>query len=330
MTLNFKDASLLSVLQTQISNISVRALETPLTDITYPTLVPIGTGYSEWQPNIASITMGAGVGEAKWISGAAKDVPLVQESVSTAAIPFAVTGVGYEINFEELGMAASVGYPVSDRKATIARRKNEEFIQGVALAGDTDKGWTGLINKTGVTITTASTKAAGGTFWVNADGTLNATASEIARDLMNLILGPVTAASAVRPIIADRVALPSAAYRALASTFTDALNGGISYMEYIRRQIGGAVPGTAFQIVEIPELATAATQGTAGSGRAIAYRFSTDILEMPVAFAFRFLNEWRDAPYGYVVPGWSRFGPVTVHEPRGFRYLDSIQPAVVA
>ena len=34
--LNFNDASLLSVLRTQISNVNVRVMETPLTDITYP------------------------------------------------------------------------------------------------------------------------------------------------------------------------------------------------------------------------------------------------------------------------------------------------------
>lgn len=328
--INFKDASLLSVLQTQITNINVRVMETPLTDITYPSLIPVNTSYAEWQPNIAQIMLGAGVGEAKWISGAAKDVPLVDVDASTQSVEFATMAVGYEVNFEELGMAANVGMPIAARKAQIVRRKAEEFTQNVAMFGDAEKGWTGLINKTGVTILPASTKAATGTQWVNNDGTLNATAAEIAKDLMNLILGPVTATNSVRPIVADTVALPSLAYRALASTFTDVLNGGISYIEYIRRQISGAVPGTNFQIVEIPELATAATQGTAGSGRAIAYRFSSDILEMPVSFAFRFLSEWRDMPYGYSVPGWSRFGPVTVHEPRGFRYLDSIQPAVVA
>lgn len=324
--LNFKDASLLSVLQTQIRNVNVRVMETPLTDITYPSLVPINTGYAEWQPNIAAIIMGAGVGEAKWITGGAKDVPLVETSASTTQVDFAVMSVGYEVNFEELGLAANAGMPIGDRKAGIVRRKAEEFTQNVALTGDADKGWTGLINKTGVTILPASTKAATGTQWVNNDGTLNATAAEIARDVMNGVLGPVAAVSAVRPIVADTVALPSLAYRVLASTFTDVLNGGISYLEYIQRQISGARPGTAFQIIEIPELSTAATTVIAGGGRAIYYRRSQDILEMPVSFAFRFLSDYRQAPLGYMVPGWSRFGAVTVWEPRGFRYQDGISP----
>ena len=323
--LNFKDASLLSVLQTQITNINVRVMETPLTDITYPSLIPVNTGYAEWQPNIAAITMGAGVGEAKWINGGAKDVPLVDMSASTQAVPFAVMAVGYEVNYEELGLAANAGVSIGDRKASIVRRKAEEFTQNIAMLGDTNKGWTGLLNQTGVTILTPSTKAATGTQWVNNDGTLNATASEIAGDLMNLLLGPVTAVSAVRPIIADTVALPSLSYRALAGTFTDALNGGISYLEWVRRQVSGAVPGTNFQIVEIPELASAATSVIVGGGRAIAYRRSVDILEMPVSFAFRFASDWRDAPFSYMVPGWSRFGPVTVWEKRGFRYSDGIQ-----
>lgn len=323
--LNFKDASLLGVLQTQIRNINVRVLETELTDIIYPSLVPINTSYGEWQPNIAAITMGAGVGEAKWITGGAKDVPLVEVTANTSQVDFAVMAVGYEVNYEELGLAANAGLNISDRKAQIVRRKAEEFTQNVAMVGDADKGWTGLINKTGVTILPAATKAAGGTQWVNNDGTLNATASEIAKDVMNGILGPVTAVTAVRPIVADTLALPSLAYRALASTFTDVLQGGISYLEYIQRQINGARAGTNFTIVEIPELSTAATTVIAGGGRAIYYRRSQDILEMPVSFAFRFLSDYRDAPLGYAVPGWSRFGSVTVWESRGFRYQDGIQ-----
>lgn len=324
--LNFKDASLLSVLQTQVRNINVRVMETPLTDITYPSLLPVNQNYADWQPDTAAITMGAGVGEAKWISGYAKDVPFVETTASVSAIPFAVFAVGYETNYEELGMAANAGMNISDVKARIGRRKAEEFIQARTLTGDVDKGWTGLLNKAGITPTVAATKAAGGTFWILNSGVLNATAAEIARDLMNLILGPVVSASQVRPIVADTVALPSLAYRALASTFTDVLNGGISYLEYIRRQIAGAVPGTNFQIVEIPELATAATAGTPGGGRAIGYRRSLDILELPMPFAFRYLEQYKDAPFGWMTPGWARIGQVTVWEPRGFRYMDGITP----
>ena len=322
--LNFRDASLLSVLQTQTSNVNVRVLETPLTDITYPALVPVNTNYAEFQPNTQQIVMGAGVGEAKWISGGAKDVPLVDTSATVSGIDFAIFAVGYEVNYEELGLAANAGFPISDVKARIARRRAEEFIESRVMVGDADKGWTGLINKTGITIVPASTKAAGGTQFVNNDGTMNATAAEIAKDMVNLILGPVQVTNSLRPIVIDTVAVPSIVFRALASTFTDMLNGGISYLEYIRRQINGAVPGTNFQIVEIPELATAATTVIAGGGRIIGYRRSVDVLELPMPFAFRFLEQYRDAPMGYMIPGWSRVGQVTVWQPRAFRYLDGV------
>ena len=323
--IDFKDASLLSVLQTQIQNVNVRVMETPLTDITYPQLIPIQTAYAEWQPDVKAITMGAGVGEAKWITGYAKDVPNVELTATSSAISFAVFGVGYESNYEEVGLAASAGFNIEPRKANIARRKAEEFIQQRAMIGDTDKGWTGLINKTGQTTMPASTKAAGGTQWVNNSGALNATAQEIAADLLNLVLGPVTATSQVRPLVVDTVALPSLAYRALATTFTDALNGSISYLEWVRRAVGQAPGGTTFTIVEIPELASAATSVIVGGGRAIGYRRSVDLIELPMPFAFRFLNTYKDAPYGWEVPGWARIGEVTVHERRAFRYLDGIQ-----
>lgn len=324
--LNFKDASLLSVLQTQTQNVNVRVLETPLTDIAYPSLLPVNQAYSEWQPNTQQIVMGAGVGEAAWINGGAKDVNLVDTTATVSGIDFAVFAVGYEVNEEELGLAAYANMPISDVKARIARRKAEEFIDTRVISGDAGKGWTGLVNKTGVPIVAASTKAAGGTVFVNNDGTLNATPAEIAKDMMNLILGPVQITNSVRPIAIDTVAVPSLVYRALASTFTDVLQGGVSYLEFIRRQINGAVPGTNFQIIEIPELATAATTVVAGGGRIIGYRRSVDILELPMPFAFRFASQYRDAPFGYMVPGWARFGQVTIWNNRAFRYLDGVSP----
>lgn len=322
---NFQDASLLNVLQEGINKVNVRVMETPLTDITYPQLIPVNTNYQEWQPDTKAIVLGAGVGQAKWITGYAKDVPAVELTATSSAISFATFGVGYETNYEEVGMAANAGMQIETRKAMIARRKAEEFIQEKAMTGDTDKGWVGLINQTGQTIMPASTKAAGGTQWVNNDGSLNATAQEIASDLLNLVLGPVTATSQVRPIVVDTVALPSLAYRALATTFTDALNGSISYLEWVRRAVSGAPGGSTFTIVEIPELSSAATTVIAGGGRAIGYRRSVDILELPMPFAFRFLSTYKDAPYGWEVPGWARIGATTVWEPRGFRYLDGIQ-----
>lgn len=319
------DASLIGVLQTQLTQVNVRVMQDPLTDIQYPNLIPVNQNYAEWQPTASAITFDNGVGEAQWISGYAKDVPQVELNARSESITFELFAAGWKTNIEEVGLAAHAGFSIPDAKARVARRKAEEFIDARALTGDADKGWTGLVNKTGVTILSASTKAATGTQWVNNDGTLNATPAEIARDVLNAIMGPVTATNSVRPIAADTLALPSLAYRALATSFTDALNGSISYLEWVRRSVQGVPGGSTFQIVEIPELASAATTVISGGGRAIAYRRSLDVLELPVAFAFRFLNEYKDAPLGYHVPGVGRFGEVKIWQPRGFRYLDGIQ-----
>src|SRR5690606_30981732 len=184
----------------------------------------------------------------------------------SAQISFAEFSIGWETNVGEVEMASLAGYNIPDGKARVARRKAEEFIDSVALVGvtpdnDSSKGFTGLINKAGIAPVAASTKAAGGTQWVNNDGTLNATPEEIASDIVNLVMGPVALTNTVRPLAADTLALPSLAFRALAGTFTDALNGGISYLDWVRRQVAGIPGGASFTIVEIPELATAATVG---------------------------------------------------------------------
>ena len=328
-----KDASLLQTLLSQLTQVNVRVMQDPLSDIQYPNLVPVNTSYAEGQPSAMSLNFDNGVGKAQWISGGAKDVPMVDLGASGTQYNFAMFALGWEINAEEQLHLQYANFSLSDAKARVVRRKAEEFVESYAMTGlDPDgsnyKGWTGIVNKTGVTIVPASTKAAGGTQWVNvADGTLNATPQEIAADVLNAILGPTSISNSVRPIAADTLALPSAAYRALATTFTDALNGSISFLEWIQRSVQGVPGGSTFQIVEIPELATAATTVIVGGGRAIAYRRSLDVLELPMPMPFRFLNEYRDGPFNIAVPGWGKFGEVQIHQSRGFRYLDGIQTA---
>ncbi len=320
------DASLISVLNTQIANVNVRVMQDPLTDIQYPSLIPVNTNYATWQPSAAVLNLGEGYGEAQWITGYAKDVPQVELEAGSSSIRFEMFASGWKTNIQEAGQAAYAGFNITDAKARVARRKAEEFIDRVALAGDADKGYFGLAAQPNVAIISASTKAASGTEWVNNDGTLNATAAEIATDIVNAVLGPVSAANSLRPIPADTLALPSLAYRALASTFTDALNGGISYLEYINRQVSSVPGGNRFTIVEIPQLATAATTVINGGGRMIAYRRSLDILELPMPMPFQFLNEYKDTPLGYAVPGVGIIGGVTVWNTRGIRYMDGITP----
>lgn len=320
------DASLLGALNTQIAQVNVRVMQQELPDILYPSVLPVNTNYSAWQPSASVLEIGDGYGEAQWITGYAKNTQQVELGASSRSIQFELFNSGWKTNIQEVGQAAYAGFNITDAKARVARRKGEEFIDRVSLLGDAEKNWEGLANQSGATIIPASTKAAGGTQWVNNDGTLNATAAEIAMDVVNMVLGPVSATNTLRPLAADTLALPSAAVRALAGTFTDALNGSVSYLEFIQRQVRSLPGGVNFVIVDIPELSTAATTVISGGGRAIAYRRSLDILELPMPMPFQFLNEYKDAPLGYHVPGIGIIGPVTIWNQRGFRYMDGITP----
>lgn len=324
---NFQDASLLEALRGINRQVNVRISEMPLTDILYPTILPVNTSYETWTDTVPAIQYGPGFGEVKRATAYSKDVPLVELSIAGTAINFDMFWVGYEVNIEELGKANAVGLNIAERKASVARRKYEEHVDALAIIGDPDAGWTGVANKPNVTPIPASTKAAGGTQWVNvADGSLNATPQEIASDFISLVVGPASVTRSLRPIAADTVLLPSHAYRALASNVTDVLMGGVTVLEFVRRQVQGAT-GSTFQIIEVPELATAATTTIVGGGRAVAYRRSQDVIELPVASPFQFYDNYRDAPLGWMVPGWGRFGEVQIYEPRGARYMDGVQTA---
>lgn len=320
------DASLLGTLLTQVSQVNVRVMQQELPDILYPSVIPVNTNYSTWQPSASVLEIGDGFGEAQWITGYAKNTQQVEIGASSRSIQFELFNSGWRTNIQEVGQAAYAGFNITDAKARVARRKGEEFIDRVALFGDAEKGWEGLTNNSQMAVIPASTKAAGGTQWVNNDLSLNATAAEIAADIVNLVLGPVSATNSLRPLTADTLALPSAAVRALAGTFTDALNGSVSYLEFINRQVQSLPGGNAFRVVEIPELATAATTVISGGGRAIAYRRSLDILELPMPMPFQFLNEYKDSSLGYHVPGIGIIGPVTIWNSRGIRAMDGITP----
>ena len=72
--LTMNDASLVQVFTAQRQAINLRVLETPLTDITYSSLIPVNTNYAEWQPDTQAATF-SGVGEAQWFTSYADDVP---------------------------------------------------------------------------------------------------------------------------------------------------------------------------------------------------------------------------------------------------------------
>lgn len=305
------DASLLQSLAARAGDINIQVMEQPLVGINYPEIVPVNDSYVDWQ-----LEGGSGnyrfSGEADWITGKSDDVPKVAIDATSETFGFSAYGVGYDWDFEEIGKAQAYGVgTLTDIKARGARRKSEEFAQKIAVLGDARKGYNGLINQPSVTPINATVQWRSGT-------ALTATPEQIFADVAILIDGPIT--NVIDPLFvrADTIGLDQLTYRLLNITRA----GGL---EYGTRSIAQVIREMGVEIVVIPELASAAAT-PAGGARVIGYARRMDVVELPVAFGYRFEQGYQTGPFKFNVPGWGRLSGVQLHVPGGMRYLDNVGP----
>lgn len=307
------DASLFSQLSGRAEEINIQVMESPLIGITYPEIVPVNTNYNDWQIKGASAEYKF-AGNADWLTGESDDVPKVALAATQKEFGFSPYGVGYGWNMEEIGIAQSMGVSqISDMKARAARRKSEEFVQKVAISGDARKGYEGITNLTGAQVSNAAAQ------W-RSNTAISATPAQILADIAALVEGPITSVIDPTFVPADTIALDQLTFRLLGVTQA----GGLDYGQRTLRQvIQEAFPNISF--VVIPELATAAAT-PAGGARAIGYARRVDVLELPVAFGYRFERTYDAGPFKFNVPGWGRLSGVQLHVSGGLRYLDNIGP----
>ncbi len=295
-------------------------------DISLAGLVPINTNFGEWAPGYGQL-IGDMTGQAEWQSTYAKDVPLADVNTDSVMAPLDEYAIGYQWNVGEVQKAALYGFNLPDRRARAARRGADQFQYDLAMIGSAVKGWTGLTNNANVTpvAAPATGDAAPTSAWVLNTGVGNKTPAEIVAELNGLLMGPASVAGTPGALLSNRIALPAVAFRYIATTPYGVDAPGDTILTYFQRvNLYTQRTNQPVEVVELPMLATAATVGIAGGGRAIAWRNSADVLELPVAMPFRFFPIYQDGPFNFTVPGLSRVGQLDVKLPGAIRYLDGI------
>jgi len=307
--------------------INARAYMIEYDDLDFESLVPVDRSVPEWANGIDTY-VGDIVGKADWYTGAAKDIPIADTTEDMITSKFSMFAVGYQWNLEELGKAQFMNFPLSPRRAMAARRAAREFEFVNAISGSVKKKYPGLINQTGVTPTTLPADGTGSaTFWVNNSGVAVKTPAQIVRDMDNMVLGPVNPDSTAVNVLADTLLLPPLAYRHIATTPYGETSPNKTILQYyLDNNLYRARTGRQVTIRELPQLSRAATQGTVGGGRALAYRNTSDVLTMYYPMPFRFLPVYQDGPIHWTVPGIGRIGQVDVMLPYAFRYFDGVTP----
>lgn len=318
--LQVSDAQRLAFVQGQAFKVNQRVYETRFPDWDFSRLAYVDTSGPEWSPGILTYTSDIS-GKAKWQSGAAKDVPLADVSQDQKTRTFHLAAIGYQYNIEEVNAAITIGGTLADRRARAARLVYTKFMYDLALKGDTEKGFGGLINYTGVTTTSAPADGTGSvSYWVDASGVGTKTPAQIVRDINVALQGIYLDTNTVE--MADTILLPIEAYNYMASTPYSAttMETILSFVQ--RTNIYTLTTGQPLTIRAVRELGTGASGGV--TGRMVAYKNDQDYVKLLLPMAHRFLPVWQDGPMNWAVPGIFRTGGLELLTTVAFRYIDGI------
>ena len=323
------DAQGLNFLRQQTRVQSARAFNVEYDIVDYASLVPVNTDYPEWASG-ADFQVGDMAGAAKWQSGWAEDVPKADVSLMSVGVDFAMYAVGYGYNIEELGKAMHAGFPLTSRKAIAARQAADIFCAETALYGGGHKGWTGLINKAGVTPAVAPENGTGSARnWVDANGVGLKTPEQIVTELNGLLQGAPSASGVLTSLLGDTILLPAAAMNHITNTPYGVTSPNMTIFQYfMANNVTTQRTGRTITIRELPALATTGIGSVVGQGRAVGYRNSQDSIEFPMPMPYRFLDVHQHGPMQWQIPGIGRVGQLTLIRDGALRYLDGITPAL--
>lgn len=292
----------------QTTHVETAVNETIYPDIQYPSLIPVDTSAHSFAQTVTYYSSDK-LGKAGWINGNADDVPLAGSELTQHKTAVHTAGIGYAYGWEEINHALMLGINLTADDAKAARRAYEEMVDGVALRGDTSKGFKGLINSPDVT---AGALTNGNWAALAAAGEFD----KILADVNNLLLGVGTATAYTT--LADTLLLSMTKMNILATTRLG--DTTVTLLEFIRKNnTYTAMTGKELTIRVVIGLETA---GAASVDRMVAYRRSPDVLKLHIPMPHQFLPAWQAGPLRWEVPGVFRLGGLDIRRPKEVRYGD--------
>lgn len=313
------DAVSLNFVQSNLSNIESTVYERRYQNADYRRHLPVVTEGQQWA---ATTTWYASdtAGEAKFVTGAATDIPYVNITRDQFNAPNYMIASGFEWNIEEANQALITGVNLNADLPLASRQVVERRLYQIAMVGATEKGagFTGFINDAGVTsYTVAATGTGSSTFWANK------TPDQILFDVNTLLGGIPTATANVE--YADALRLPPSAMRYLSSVRLGNGDGSLTILRFLRENnIYTAETGGVLDIQSIPELETA---GAGGNGRMVAYRRSPEVVRFWLPLPFLLLPVRSRSIMSFEGAGIARTGGTQIKLTGAIRYADGITQA---
>lgn len=311
----FQDAqSALPFVLAQGRNIEAQVYATRYPSFEYASVLPVVTEGNAWAIGTQFMTMDM-AGEAKFLSGAAADMPFNQVTRGTASHDFAMIGSGWEWNLEEINQASLYGVNLNADKAVSATRSIERLLYDIAMKGSTEKGWSGFVNQGNVTTTNAPGTGTGSSTYFK-----DKTPAQVLADLNGLLSGIARSTNEIE--FANTIALPPEVFDLLASTYVgEEASAPTILARFQSNNVYTAATGQPIQIKRVRDLSTAASDG---SGRVVAYRNERDVLRFHLPMPRMVLPVRQKSIMGFETGIIARTGGVEVRLPGAMAYLDKV------
>jgi hypothetical protein len=296
-----------------------RNIETAIYKRRYPTVnyaehVPVVTEGNSWAIG-TQFRVSDSTGQAKIISGKAKDMPFGKTTRSLATHDFFMIGAGWEWSLEETEQGMLYNVNVTQDDAMGAADNVERLLYDIAITGSDERNIDGLINSSLVANADAAATGSGSsTFWANK------TVDQILTDWNTGLSTVRTQSNEVE--WADTVRLPPEAFRFIATKRlgTDGSMGTL--LEYIQKNnIYTAETGQALNIAPLRDLANIAD---GERGRAVFYRRDPQVLRFHLPMPRRVLPVHRVGLMHYQQGVIARTGGTEIRLPGAMFYLDGI------
>lgn len=307
-THTFDAQAALGFVRSQTTHVEQQVNETVYPDIQYPSLIPVDTSAHPWAQTVTYYSSDK-FGKAGWINGNADDIPLAGTERAEHKTAVYLAAIGYGWGLEEVNHAMMLGINLPGDDALAARRAYEEFVDGVALRGDSTKGLNGFINHSGITPVSATNGD-----WLGT-GT---TEDQILQDVNDAILG--VAEDTLYTSVADTLLLSPERLNYLATVrLGDTMS---TLLEFLRKN--NTYTATTGQQLTIRAVRGLSDAGAGQTQRMIAYRRDPQVLKLHIPMPHRFLPVYQDGPLHWVVPGIFRLGGLDIRRPKEVRYVDGI------
>lgn len=291
-----------------------RNIETAIYARRYPTFdyashVPVVTEGAPWAIG-TQFRISDWAGRAKFVSGKAKDIPFVKTTRELQSHDFLMVAAGWEWSIEEVEQAQLYGVGVRNDDAMAGDKAVQQKLYEVAMVGDSEVNWTGLINNPNV-------PTANGAYGPWSGNSVD----EILVDINAGLSAIRTQTDEVE--MADTVRLPPEAFRGIATRRLGAGDGMMTLLQYIRtNNVYTAETNQALDIAPLRDLADIPDGGN--GGRAVYYRKDPEVLRFHLPLPRMVLPVNQVGLMAFEQGVISRTGGTEIRLPLAMFYQDGI------